>query len=216
MELSLPPAVVRRLMRASAGLPARTRMPIAMERRWFRIAGSIAQVPKGVEITTESLGGVPALRASSAAVEPGRTIPFYHGGGYGTAAMGNVRRVRRRPLRADPGHGARTRLSPGAGEPVSGRTRRRDCVLPGDGLPPVYVLGAGDDLLVSDADRFVERVRAAAGEVEYRRYEGLWHDFQLFGELMAEARAATSAACDAIDGFFAASVPAGGAVQPAA
>ena len=78
------------------------------------------------------------------------------------------------------------------------------------------MVGAADDLLVSDADRFAERVREAGGEIEYRRYDGLWHDFQLFGDMMAEAREATSDACAAIGRFFETSVATGGAVEAAA
>jgi cation diffusion facilitator CzcD-associated flavoprotein CzcO/acetyl esterase/lipase len=47
------------------------------------------------------------------------------------------------------------------------------------GLPPVMVQGGADDVLVSDADRFVERARAAGVSVEHDRVEGMWHDFQV-------------------------------------
>ncbi len=51
---------------------------------------------------------------------------------------------------------------------------------------------AGDELLVNDADRFVERARAAAVPVSYRRYAGLWYDFQLHAGLLHEADAAVA------------------------
>jgi cation diffusion facilitator CzcD-associated flavoprotein CzcO/acetyl esterase/lipase len=60
------------------------------------------------------------------------------------------------------------------------------------GLPPMDVQAAGDELLVSDADRFVERARAAGVPVSYRRYAGLWHDFQLHAGLLHEADAAVA------------------------
>ncbi|MGH3864922.1 MAG: alpha/beta hydrolase fold domain-containing protein [Pseudonocardiaceae bacterium] len=60
------------------------------------------------------------------------------------------------------------------------------------GLPPMDVQAAGDELLVSDADRFVERARAAGVPVSYRRYAGLWHDFQLHAGLLQEADAAVA------------------------
>jgi monoterpene epsilon-lactone hydrolase len=46
------------------------------------------------------------------------------------------------------------------------------------GLPPIVMQGAGDDLLVSDAERLAERARAAGVPVDYERFEGLWHVFQ--------------------------------------
>ncbi|MGH3998572.1 MAG: alpha/beta hydrolase fold domain-containing protein, partial [Pseudonocardiaceae bacterium] len=58
------------------------------------------------------------------------------------------------------------------------------------GLPPMDIQAAENDLLVSDADRFVERARAAGVPVSYRRYTGLWHDFQLQAGLLREADAA--------------------------
>jgi acetyl esterase/lipase len=86
------------------------------------------------------------------------------------------------------------------------------------GLPPIHIQGAELDLLVSDADRFVERARAAGIAIEYRRYDGLWHDFQVLGELLAEARDATGLAGRALEQMWdpAGSVAAGGAVEPTA
>lgn len=60
------------------------------------------------------------------------------------------------------------------------------------GLPPMDVQAAGDELVVSDADRFVERARATGVPVSYRRYAGLWHDFQLHAGLLHEADAAVA------------------------
>ena len=45
------------------------------------------------------------------------------------------------------------------------------------GLPPLHVVAGGDEVLVDDADRLVERARAAGVAVTYRRAEGMWHDF---------------------------------------
>ncbi|WP_320671255.1 alpha/beta hydrolase [Patulibacter defluvii] len=61
-----------------------------------------------------------------------------------------------------------------------------------DGLPPIVIQAGADDVLVSDADRFVERARAAGHPVEYRRFAGLWHDFQLQAGLLADAGTALS------------------------
>ncbi len=55
------------------------------------------------------------------------------------------------------------------------------------GLPPVLVQGGADDVLVSDADRLVERARAAGVSIEHDRVEGMWHDFQVLAGLLAAA-----------------------------
>jgi acetyl esterase/lipase len=60
------------------------------------------------------------------------------------------------------------------------------------GLPPMDIQAAENDLIVSDADRFVEQARAADVPVSYRRYAGLWHDFQLQAGLLREADAAVA------------------------
>jgi acetyl esterase/lipase len=54
------------------------------------------------------------------------------------------------------------------------------------GLPPIVLQSAGDDPLVVDA----EKIARAATNVEYRRYDGLWHDFHLQAGVLADADAA--------------------------
>ncbi len=61
------------------------------------------------------------------------------------------------------------------------------------GLPPLHVIAGGAEVLVDDADRIVERARAAGVAVTYVRAEGLWHDFPILAGLMAEADAAIEA-----------------------
>lgn len=58
------------------------------------------------------------------------------------------------------------------------------------GLPPTEIQGAENDLVVSDADRFVERAQAAGVPVSFRCYPDLWHCFQLQAGLLREADAA--------------------------
>ncbi len=82
-------------------------------------------------------------------------------------------------------------------------------------LPPIHLLSATDDLHLSDADALAERLRAAGAELEYRRVQGVWHDFQVFGDYLAEAREAIAAAAAALERSFA-SVPAGGPIEAAA
>ena len=58
------------------------------------------------------------------------------------------------------------------------------------GLPPLHVVAGAAELLVDDADRLVERARAAGVPVTYQRAEGMWHDFPVLAGLLAEADAA--------------------------
>jgi len=89
-------------------------------------------------------------------------------------------------------------------------------------LPPIHLQGAELDLLVSDSDRFAARARSAGVAIEYRRFERLWHDFQVLGDYLAEARDAVAEAGRALERMWdsapvpAGSVVAGGAVEPAA
>jgi epsilon-lactone hydrolase len=312
VELSLSPGLVRGILRATAGLPARSGMSIAMERRWFALAEKIVRLPEGAEVRRASLGGMEAYEASGRAADPSRTVVYFHGGGYGTAAWGAYRAFIARlalgtratvvapdyplaperpfPAALDAGLASYRALAeretgpivvagdsaggnlalatalalrdggepPPAGlvlfspwldlshsgdsferngprEPIlahrdsrrkaavyaAGRSLRDPRVSPLfaeslAGLPPVHLLAASDDILVSDADRFAERAREAGVKVDYHRHDGLWHDFQLFGDWLVEARSATGAACEAIAACFEASVAAGGAVETAA
>jgi monoterpene epsilon-lactone hydrolase len=56
-----------------------------------------------------------------------------------------------------------------------------------DSLPPVHIQVGTWDLLLSDCDRFAERARAAWVKVSYRRFEAMWHDFQLAAGQLREA-----------------------------
>jgi cation diffusion facilitator CzcD-associated flavoprotein CzcO/acetyl esterase/lipase len=56
------------------------------------------------------------------------------------------------------------------------------------GLPPIHLQSAGDDILLSDADRLEERVLAAGGTIEHRREPDVWHDFQAMPDLCGAAR----------------------------
>jgi epsilon-lactone hydrolase len=48
------------------------------------------------------------------------------------------------------------------------------------GLPPMLVHVGGDEILLDDAVRFVERARAAGVDASVGRFEGLWHVFHAF------------------------------------
>jgi acetyl esterase/lipase len=61
------------------------------------------------------------------------------------------------------------------------------------GLPPLHVIAASGEVLIDDADRLVERARAAGVPVTYERADGLWHAYPVLVGLMAEADAAIEA-----------------------
>jgi len=48
------------------------------------------------------------------------------------------------------------------------------------GLPPLLVQVGTSEVLLSDAERLAERVRAAGGAVDYQPEDGLFHCYQLF------------------------------------
>jgi cation diffusion facilitator CzcD-associated flavoprotein CzcO/acetyl esterase/lipase len=55
------------------------------------------------------------------------------------------------------------------------------------GLPPIHMQVGTDDILLSLSDRFAERAAEAGVEVDYRRYPGMWHAFQLAAGDLREA-----------------------------
>lgn len=59
------------------------------------------------------------------------------------------------------------------------------------GLPPIYIQVGGDEILLSDSTRAVERIKAAGGDVVIEIWPGMWHVFQIFVCLMPESRSAT-------------------------
>ena len=57
-------------------------------------------------------------------------------------------------------------------------------------LPPTLVQVGTDEILLDDSTRFAERAYAAGVEVELQRFDGLFHDFQLFAKLLPSSRGA--------------------------
>ena len=58
------------------------RMSIALQRAWANVASAATRAPRGCSATSTLLGGVPALRLSPDNATAGRTILYFHGGGY--------------------------------------------------------------------------------------------------------------------------------------
>lgn len=57
-------------------------------------------------------------------------------------------------------------------------------------LPPTLVQVGTDEILLDDATRFADRAYAAGVEVELQRFDGLWHDFQVYAKVLEPARGA--------------------------
>lgn len=55
------------------------------------------------------------------------------------------------------------------------------------GLPPLHVVAGSDEVLVDDADRFVDRARSAGATVTYHRADGMWHAFPVLAGTLREA-----------------------------
>ncbi|MGQ9824003.1 MAG: alpha/beta hydrolase [Desulfotomaculales bacterium] len=58
------------------------------------------------------------------------------------------------------------------------------------GLPPLLVHVGEDEILLDDSVRLVERARAAGVEVTFKIWEGMWHVFQGFADVLPEGRQA--------------------------
>lgn len=55
------------------------------------------------------------------------------------------------------------------------------------GLPPMFIQGAAEEILIGDIERLVETAEAAGVLVAYERLAGHWHVSHLFAGLMKEA-----------------------------
>lgn len=55
------------------------------------------------------------------------------------------------------------------------------------GLPPLHVVAGSDEVLVDDADRLVDRARAAGVRVTYHRADGMWHAFPVLAGFLRDA-----------------------------
>ena len=57
-------------------------------------------------------------------------------------------------------------------------------------FPPTYIQVGDDEILLSDATRLADKLRASGGTVELEVFPGMWHVFQAFLLVMPEARQA--------------------------
>ncbi len=58
------------------------------------------------------------------------------------------------------------------------------------GLPPLFIQVGGDEILLDDALIVAAKAKAAGVDVELRVWEGLWHVWQVLGDLIPESREA--------------------------
>lgn len=70
------------------------------------------------------------------------------------------------------------------------------------GLPPILVQVGDHEILLSDATRLAQKIRAAGGEIELQVWPEMWHAFQLFVGKMPESGAAIAKIGDYIRGRF--------------
>src|SRR5262249_32436956 len=69
-------------------------------------------------------------------------------------------------------------------------------------LPPIHLQAGSLDLLLSDSEAFAERARAAGVKVSFRRFDGMWHDFQMAAGQSHDADDAVRDIGDVIRGFW--------------
>jgi len=285
----LPRPLAKLVTRALQRSVQRPWIPVEAQRAWTEAAARIVEVPAGISVSHERLGGRPCDRIAASAADPGRAVLYLHGGAYvvgsprthrGLAAQIAIAAgapVHLLDYRLGPEHKHPAALedsvaayrelrafgfepesiviagdSAGAGLAVALAARLRDAGEPEpaglvllngwfdltcsgasmsfnrtrdlglrrdwtvhagelyrgdtepldpelsvlraelDRLPPTYVQVGRHDLLLSDSDRLVERLREAGVDVGYSTYEGMWHDFQLGAGLLREADEAMS------------------------
>lgn len=58
------------------------------------------------------------------------------------------------------------------------------------GLPPTLVQVGSEEILLSDSERLAERAAEAGWDLTLNVWAGMWHDFQMLGDLLPEADAA--------------------------
>lgn len=55
------------------------------------------------------------------------------------------------------------------------------------GLPPMLIQVGSEEILLDDARQLAERVQDAGGTVDCQVYQGMWHNFQMFNQLISDA-----------------------------
>jgi acetyl esterase/lipase len=71
------------------------------------------------------------------------------------------------------------------------------------GLPPMYIQVGDDEILLSDSERFAEKIAAAGGEIDLEIWPEMWHVFQMFVGKMPESGRAIKKIGDFVRSRFA-------------
>jgi acetyl esterase/lipase len=67
------------------------------------------------------------------------------------------------------------------------------------GLPPTLVQVGTEEILLSDSERLKQRADASAWPLQLTVWDGMWHDFQMFADILPEANAAIAAIAKFVD-----------------
>jgi acetyl esterase/lipase len=70
-------------------------------------------------------------------------------------------------------------------------------------LPATLIQVGNDEILLSDSQRFADKIRASNGEVELDVWPGMWHVWQMFIGFMPESKAAVNQLANYIRGAIA-------------
>lgn len=153
------------------------------------LAGGIA--PAHLAVAGDSAGGGLALALALRVRDGGGPLPAALGliSPWVDLTMANTHDDRRDPLLTTEWL-ARCVADYAAGDP--GRPEISPLFADLSGLPPTFVHGASDEILVDDVERLVAELEKVGVAVTYRRLEGLWHDVHLNAGSVAEATAAVS------------------------
>jgi acetyl esterase/lipase len=71
------------------------------------------------------------------------------------------------------------------------------------GLPPMYIQVGDDEILLSDSERFAEKIAAAGGKIDLEIWPEMWHVFQMFVGKMPESGRAIKKIGDFVRDCFA-------------
>ena len=71
------------------------------------------------------------------------------------------------------------------------------------GLPSLYIQVGDDEILLSDSERFAQKIAAAGGEIDLEIWPEMWHVFQMFVGKMPESGRAINKIGNFIRGLFA-------------
>ena len=102
-------------------------------------------------------------------------------------------------LERGPGRGPAAGGATGEVSPYAAPAREKDL----SGLPPAYVSTMEFDPLRDEGEAYADKLKAAGVEVEYQRFNGVFHGFMLLAKLIPEGQQLIAAQCEFIKQKFA-------------